>query len=170
MQGIEKFADRARAYCNWAEDAHSPMTVAVALARLTELYLCALQLRDAFADEEATGIPHSEWRNVFDRFATLPLNHYSTCFDPLVIPAEEPVVGSIPDDFADIWRDVKGGLALYEAGYVEAAAWEWRFHFLHHWGQHSVRAIHALHSYLADNPCELPPNNALQPTCEDARG
>jgi hypothetical protein len=50
----------------------------------------------------------------------LPLNHYSTCFDPLIVPAEEPVVGSIPDDLADIWRDVKRGLALYEAGYVEA--------------------------------------------------
>lgn len=57
---------------------------------------------------------------------------------------DETGAGSLTDDFFDIYRDVSRGLIAYDRGEPGSAAWEWRFHFDIHWGDHAVDALHAL--------------------------
>lgn len=148
---IEQFAEVARQYCAWAEgelgEAHEEMQRARLL--LAELHLVALRLPDLGIgkDKDAARIPHDEWSLMFQKFGNLPLTTYWDVFNPL--EETEPVTNSLADDLADIYRDVKAGLSLFEArGFVDAA-WDWRFNFQTHWGRHLVGAQRALHEYLS---------------------
>ena len=60
------------------------------------------------------------------------------------------MVADLADDLADVWRDVKRGLSLFNAGHVEAACWEWRQGFLATLGYHAAGGIYALHTWLAE--------------------
>ena len=53
---------------------------------------------------------------VFTRAGNLPLNYYSEVFNPIPVPAEEPVVGDLADDIADIYGDIERGLKLLDVG------------------------------------------------------
>ena len=157
---IESFAKTARAYCSWceAEPTTSVDDALSALKILPALYSAAIALPDLSGNEEAPRVSDEEWRRVFARFASLPFNYYASCFDPHQIPIEEkPVVSDAADDLADIWRDVKSGLTLFDAGHINAATWEWRFHFYGHWGRHLTSALYALHCWQAQNPDRLLP-------------
>jgi Domain of unknown function (DUF5063) len=124
---IEQFADIVRRFCRRAEsEPRDPISEAQTARRLlAELYLQAIDLPEAPSDADAPEIAQEQYQSVFRRFGALPFNYYSECFNPLAIPAEQPVTADLADDLADIWRDLKQGLALYESGSVEAAAWEW---------------------------------------------
>jgi hypothetical protein len=98
---------------------------------------------------EAPDLPTEEYDRIFRRFGALPFNYYSECFDPLILPAEEPVAADLADDLADIWRDVKGGLLLYDAGSPQSAAWHWSTHYSFHWGHHATSALYALQSWFS---------------------
>ncbi len=77
-------------------------------------------------------------------------NLYWQVFDPTKI--EEPIYGSLADDIADIYGDLKKGLVLVEQG-TEAAGeiiWKWRFGFYSHWGHHALDALRTLHELLND--------------------
>lgn len=55
------------------------------------------------------------------------------------------------DDLADIYRDLRFGLALWAIGTEKAkaeAAWEWRLIFEAHWGNHLFRAMSTVHEVL----------------------
>ncbi|MEM6789038.1 MAG: DUF5063 domain-containing protein [Myxococcota bacterium] len=71
-----------------------------------------------------------------------PHDLYWEVFDPYV--DEEPVAGSLLDDFLDIYHHLKRGLVAFDEGQQQDAVWEWRFHFDHHWGDHAVDALRAL--------------------------
>jgi hypothetical protein len=87
--------------------------------------------------------------------ARLPLRYYSELFNPLSVPAqEEPTVGDLADDIADIFNDVLEGLRCFDYGRVPDAVWEWAFGFQSHWGRHASSAIRTLHAYLAENCLE----------------
>jgi Domain of unknown function (DUF5063) len=67
-------------------------------------------------------------------------------FDPYESGAT-PVMGSLADDAADIYRDLRGGLSLIDVdGGLDNAVWEWQFGFEYHWGVHAASALYALHS------------------------
>lgn len=67
---------------------------------------------------------------------------YWEVFDPY---EEAPLVcGSLSDDLLDVYRDLRRGLLIYDAGKVGSAVWEWKFHFTNHWGDHAVDALRAL--------------------------
>lgn len=120
-------------------------------SRFIRLYTQAHLLPDVDEDGEAAEISDDEWTKVFKRFRALPFNYYGEVFNPLIVPAEEPVVADLADDLADIWRDLKPGLQLFEAGHHSAAAWHWRFLFKIHWGHHAIGALYALHYWFAEN-------------------
>jgi len=69
-------------------------------------------------------------------------------FDPT--KDSEAISGSLADDIADIYRDLKKGLELKETypRQPEAAIWQWRFGFYSHWGKHAMDALLAIHSRL----------------------
>ena len=101
---------------------------------------------------DARGVSNDErWAIHHGIAARLPFGDYARVFDPFVLPPEEPVVGSIADDVADIYADVVGGLIEYEAGRTAQAVWEWGFQLRSHWGRHATDAIYALHIWLTEN-------------------
>lgn len=148
---VERFAEVARRYCEWAEGEFGQGQHEMQRARLllAELHLAALRLPylESADDAEAVHLPHEEWSHFFGKFGDLPLNGYWDVFNPL----EEagPIFNSLADDLADIYRDVKAGLALFDEGHFSGANWEWRFNFQIHWGQHLVGAQRAVHEYLS---------------------
>lgn len=165
-QAVHEFAGFARLFSEWAEgEPQAPVEeVRVALCHLNALYRAALFLPDAFGPEDGEQVSTESKRQMFRRFGVLPFNYYSNCFDPLVVPGEEPVVADVADDLSDIWRDLKDGLWLYDAGHENAACWQWRQSFYSHWGHHAVGAMYALHCWMAGNQDVVPSNPPLHPT------
>jgi hypothetical protein len=70
---------------------------------------------------------------------------YWEVFDPYDHDDNQPVAGSLADDALDVYRDIRRGLALWDASRTRNAIWEWRFHFDVHWGDHATDALRALH-------------------------
>jgi Domain of unknown function (DUF5063) len=68
-------------------------------------------------------------------------NLYRQVFDPT--QDTEAIFGSLADDIADIYRDLKDGLVLHEThgSEPEDAIWEWRLLFQSHWGKHAMDAL-----------------------------
>ena len=73
----------------------------------------------------------SECQDVAAAAATLGVDLYWEVFDPREL--SEPVAGSLSDDLADIYRDLRRGLAAAERD-IEEAVWDWRFSYETHWG------------------------------------
>ena len=148
----DHFAEVARRYCSWVEGELGDRDDEMRRVRLllAELHLAAAELPDLGIGKniDAVSISHDEWSQFFKKFGALPVNSYFDVFNPL--QEEEPVINSLADDLADIYRDLKAGLSLFEAKHPIDAAWEWRFSFQTHWGQHLVAAQRVIHEYLAD--------------------
>jgi hypothetical protein len=149
---IDRFAGAARRYCAWAEGELGDPNDEMRRVRLllAELHLAAAELPDLGIGKniDAVSLSHDEWSRFYEKFGRLPVTSYFDVFNPL--QEEEPVTNSLADDLADIYRDLKAGLSLFEANHPIDAAWAWRFGFQTHWGQHLVGAQRAIHEYLAD--------------------
>ena len=98
-------------------------------------------------------IPHEQWQAVRERTAQRTGHDvYWEVFEPFAEHKPDPIYGSISDDLADIWRDVKEGLSTFDSGKpncIKDAVWHWRFSFGSHWGHHvadAIRALTALHA------------------------
>jgi hypothetical protein len=153
-ESIDRFADVARAFSAWAEarSTSDPRTEALrARVHLANLIAAVISLPDGVFDAETPDIPQEEYQRIYRRFGTLPFNYYSECFDPLVVPPEEPVVADLADDLADIWRDLKAGIILYDRGLHQDAAWHWTNHYSFHWGHHATSALYAVQSWFSAN-------------------
>lgn len=120
---------------------------------LAELYSAGLQLPavDLTTDEPLAdaALSNEEWNALFRAMqAALGDDRYVTAVgsDPM---ATELRSGSLADDLADIYRDVKEGLDLLNGGTPETdVVWGWRFSLRSHWGGHAVEALRALHARL----------------------
>ncbi len=157
MDEIDNFADVARAFQTWATAADDEGRCAAlkALRILTRLLAAGADLRalpdGADGSLSTDQIPDAEWRQVLDRASRLPFRYYSELLDPMPVPArDDPVVGDVTDDIADIYRDIVGGLRLYDAGKRAEAAWNWVFDFENHWGEHATSAVRAIYCYLRE--------------------
>ncbi len=144
---VRQFAGAAKEFCYWAEATPEDQRneVVTALGHLANLYQLALVLPEWFGEQDSPDISDREWNQVFVRFGSLPFNYYSQA-NPLEVLGESGLA-DLADDLADIWRDLKGGLLLFQSGYVEAACWQWRTSFWSHWGKHASGAIFALHNW-----------------------
>jgi len=155
IAAADRFSHDAREFVDWADGSDSPeaLTAPVALRRLVALYAAALELPQPWSEgvsntPEPLAAAAHRLHAVRSRAAAIPLQHYGEIFSPLV-PPDEPVVGDLADDLVDIYRDVAAGLALYDAGRIDDAIWQWGFNFQIHWGKHASSAIRALHCYLS---------------------
>jgi len=138
------FAAQAQAYVDFIENAYTldlPDRLREARVQLLDLYKAALAL-PAMPEPvtvEAGPSPSTpkDWPGFGDR------DHYWEVFDPYV--NEPPVGPSLSDDLLDVYKDLLPGLVLRDAGHAVEALWEWRFRFDHHWGDHAIDALRALH-------------------------
>ena len=72
---------------------------------------------------------------------------YRQLFDPT--EDNEAIFGSLADDIADIYFDLKEGLLLAEHQTPpEDIIWEWRLSFYSHWGKHAMDALLTIHFRL----------------------
>ena len=160
MDSTDQFAHEVGAYGDWlmegsdeGEDAaHAAL---VHLSRLLAAALALPALDFETPEIDAADVSDDEWQHAHDAARRLPLDLYKDVYDPKPDGVEAPVVSSLADDLADIYRDVVRGLRAYEVKDVEAAIWEWRFHLAHHWGAHATAAIRVLHQWLQANATDL---------------
>jgi hypothetical protein len=168
MDSVEKFAREAAAFERWLLSGTDREADAVSqcLIRLLDLYRAGIDLPREWSDElddraEIELVSDAEWRRAHEASQRLPLDYYSEVFDPTKTPSEDPVIGSVSDDLADVYRDVVAGLRAYERGDRAGAIWEWSFGLHSHWGAHVTGAVRALHWWLCNNaPNQLPRGGA----------
>ena len=121
---------------------------------LPVLYVAALRLPSPLvetAELPETRLTHEQWGAVFGQLQTVlgAADLYWTVA-PFGEDEREELAGSLADDLADIYRDVKEGLELAAAGVSEhEVLWQWRFNFWVHWGEHAVDALRIIHAHLA---------------------
>jgi hypothetical protein len=120
-----------------------------ATRHLARLYAAALELPDVgFTDHpDPPDLPKADWDAMFKSFGALPFNYYWEVYDPAIEDSDEPVVGDVADDLADLYSDLIKGLWLLGRGHKMAAVWHWKFTFGCHWGRHAVSALRALHCH-----------------------
>ncbi len=158
MDPVDCFIVEAEAFTGWARSGTDQGADAarIALLRLTRLYLAALELPMSEGDDQVDRstsfrVSGEESDRIYAHAARLPLDMYGEVYNPLVVPPEEPVVGSLADDIMDVYREVEYGLRLFRAGRREEALFQWRMSLQIHWGEHATGAIRALHCWLAQN-------------------
>jgi hypothetical protein len=152
---VQAFRESAERYCAAIESLPKlprEQTIALALAVVAEMFCYAIRIPDArslsgldWPDLVGTDDCATLRRKLEDVFSDK--NWYWMVFDPLKSPPEVPVAGSLADDLADIWFDVKRGLLTFEANGEAALAdvqWSWKFPFETHWGRHVTGAMAAL--------------------------
>jgi hypothetical protein len=91
-----------------------------------------------------------EWRALYEllRKRLGDVDLYWTVFDPTDSKDTEAIRGSLADDVADIYRDLKEVLNLTDKSAIspQEAIWDWRFSFYSHWGHHAFSALRTLHN------------------------
>jgi hypothetical protein len=87
-------------------------------------------------------------------------NYYREVFDPYKPTTEAEVTGSLADDFADIYRDLRSGLRKWDRGDTGGALWEWRFGLENHWGEHATGSLRSLHTLATDYETGWPATRA----------
>jgi len=95
---------------------------------------------------------HEEWQQLYNYLKQKlgDLNLYWQVFDPT--KNNEAIHGSLADDIADIYFDLKEGFGLRQKHQTqpEKSIWCWRFGFYSHWGKHAMDALRTIHSILED--------------------
>ena len=156
-----RFASIARQFCA-AVDSASSMDKIELLARiypiLPELIGEAIGLPDVALSEIATvhlnvsRKEQQEWGQLCNLLKEKlgDWDLYHQVFDPT--EDSEAIFGTLADDIADIYRDLKKGLDLNETPSTppEDAIWEWRLLFYSHWGKHAMDALLTIHFRLQD--------------------
>jgi hypothetical protein len=100
------------------------------------------------------GLSEQEWGELYN-FLKEKLGDwdlYHQVFDPT--EDSEAILGSLADDMADIYRDLKNGLVFRETHQGlpdEDAIWTWRLLFYSHWGQHALDALLTIHFRLQNS-------------------
>ena len=145
---VATFVREARVFCTFVEQAMLPSGVRAsdARARLLAVYVAALSLPIVELPINAReGVAPAAPRAV----NVDALDVYWLALAPHDMGDDRLRAGSLVDDFGDIYRDIRTGLALWDDGAEIDALWEWRFSFHSHWGDHAANALWALHHAIA---------------------
>jgi hypothetical protein len=102
---------------------------------------------------ESNRVTHEQWQEIFDLLSST-LGKEEDLYVTVEPRGEENpplLVGSLADDLADIYRDVKETLAHVATDEDQIAIlWEARLAFWSHWGSHAVDALRIIHTQYAD--------------------
>ena len=175
IQIIERFAILVRQFCSVIDEAAKldraeilgriypllPKLIdrAIALPKIEETE----EAEDTQSDDDLPKKSHSTHEDRRQIYLLLQeklgdWDQYCEIFDPN--KDMDPIGGSLADDLADIYFDLKEGLELHDSGESEPGQviWEWRFSFDIHWGEH---ALGALTPGRARRPCRVSTLNHL---------
>jgi hypothetical protein len=149
LPAIAAFAALAAGYCEWCERPRKGRDAnKAAIQWLSRLNEGVLNLPKIPNREELPLAPR--WHEIpdlrGDKHAHLGMFdwHYRKVFDPDPKGTDAPLLGWALDDLADVYRDLSGGLALYENGYPLNACHHWRMTYANHWGMHATGALVAI--------------------------
>jgi hypothetical protein len=152
---VVRFIEAAESYCELVEGGSSVDArtfIERCLNLLLQLISYAMELPEGSGNLGAERLSHEEYRAVVELIEGKlkdGYRHYWMVFEPWQPETPKPICGSIPDDLADIWRDLKRGLVAAKSGALANAVWEWRFSFETHWGAyHATHAIRPLFGLL----------------------
>ncbi|MGA9473061.1 MAG: DUF5063 domain-containing protein [Terriglobales bacterium] len=105
---------------------------------------------DDLEEIKRSRVKQEEWGQLYESLKEKlgDWNLYWQVFDPT--KDSEAVHGSLADDIADIYRDIKEGLRLRDPDLPlqRDAVWGWRFGYYSHWGQHAINALYTAHALL----------------------
>jgi hypothetical protein len=164
-----RFASVARQFCNVIDSA--PNVDRIELLEqiyriLPQLIGEAMKLPDIhLGEDEGEGeeskesqsrarlrLSDAQWRQLHELLKTKlgDLNLYWEVWDPT--KDTKAIHGSLADDFADIYRDLKEELNLGETNQAlsEDNIWHWRFGYYSHWGKHAIDALRTIHFLLEE--------------------
>lgn len=133
---------------------------------LSELYRTALELETidpiySSSDIEFDEIDQNELREMNKGLVSKLGKEcfYWVVFDPAYDKEDEPTQGWLVDDFADIYADLKEELTKIDQigtdESIEDALWQLKFGFNHHWGNHCIDAMRALHYLRYDGKTSM---------------
>ena len=149
---VEAFRLAAEEFCGLAE-AGRPL-VAADLWRIRRLllrlllHIPAVEAHPQGVETAGRRLEEAEFGRAVRRFAELPFSFYRVVFDPHDLEADdEPVMGMLADDLADIYRDLAEGVDQARQGNLEAACFDWSLSYRTHWARHAVHALTALELY-----------------------
>jgi hypothetical protein len=76
---------------------------------------------------------------------------YWQVFDPRT--DNEAIRGSLADDIADVYRDLKNGIAFKDTNNAPPSEviFDWRLLFQSHWGKHAIDAFRTVHFLLEEH-------------------
>ena len=144
------FVQTAREYCLWVETG-SVGELDRVQSLLAKLHAAILDIPAIEPDSDGTcdvTIANSEYDKIVERLRGLPINVYWDVLEPLAEDGEQPACGSLVDDLADIYRDVKDGLLNYDQGRKKDALFDWRTSFETHWGRHLTDAQRVIYTHI----------------------
>lgn len=166
-QVADRFSAIANQFCSVVDSA-STLDRAELLSKLypilPALISKAISLPDVSRDDDdeleekskrgsfrISGLSEQEWGKLYN-FLKEKLGDwdlYHQVFDPT--EDSEAIFGTLADDIADIYRDLKHGLVFRETHQGlpdEDAIWTWRLLFYSHWGKHAMDALLTIHFRL----------------------
>jgi len=93
---------------------------------------------------------HLEWKALYSSLQKKfgKYDRYREVFDPYDKRDKRPTIGSLADDIAGIYGDIKEGLDKWPAASPKVRRQlmsNWRFQFEIHWGEHGTSALRALY-------------------------
>ena len=158
---FDSFAASARAFCGWIESLpgeigeeqrNKPLTLLSALLaggyRLPRVEPTVTQPSD---------VEQSEWTKMFKRLLAWTGSRDTYWTVAAGEQAHAPLAGSIADDLAETWRDLRACLNALDSGSPwQHVAWQARFDLDTHWGKHVSDAIRALQECWARPKVVLP--------------
>jgi hypothetical protein len=167
---VGRFGLVSRRYCSLV-DSRATLDKAEFLHQiygiLTELIVEAIRLPQVhFTDDEnerqaakireacaKSRMKHEGWSTLYNSLQEKlgDWDLYWQVFDPT--KDNEAIRGSLADDIADIYRDVKDGIRLTETNQApfDVIIFDWRFGFSSHWGNHAMNALRTIHFLLDDD-------------------
>lgn len=129
-------------FCEWLESG-DPITTGSCLRHLLAVSLAATLLPHVEPTDvaEPARVGDAEVHAVTGRLRQSLRAHdfYWEVYDPF--EESTPVVGSLTDDVAGVYRDIRSALLELAAGRETNAVWDLRFGFDVHWGRHATDAI-----------------------------
>ncbi|HUP27958.1 MAG TPA: DUF5063 domain-containing protein [Chloroflexia bacterium] len=157
-EAVERFAESAQAYCTCIDNCEhlpfSAFTLGVAQA-LASLYKDGLNLPEVEprTSDSVPTVSSEEYSQVFG-CVHAKIAYARSYYEEHGTKEESAGMVSLPDNLAEIYRDLKGSLLVFSSGSENAAGeatWWWRFGFTGHWGRHVVTAMRTVHWIISDS-------------------